>query len=224
MHKGHGAGAGNLGSLKEAGSLFPVHSPTDQAGQLHREPAHGKAQKGGKHQAVNHLDPLHAVNAGKAVVDSDSAAGDTGDQSMAFAGGDTEPPGQGGPDHNGEHGGAEGDQGILGVAAEIHHVVDGFRHGLVDGRHHQNSKEVENRRHNDRGTNPHASGGDAGGNGVGSVGPAVNQDYSQSQEHCNKQGWILRQLSDKIGQRNGHKHPSFAQPGLSKWVSRPEKF
>ena len=36
-----------------------------------------------------------------------------------------------GPDHNGEHGGAEGDQGIVGVAAEIHHVVDGLRHGLV---------------------------------------------------------------------------------------------
>ena len=100
--------------------------------------------------------------------------GDAGYQCVALAGGDAEPPGGRGPCHDGYERRAQRRQRVCGVAAEIHHVVDGFRHRLINRRHHQHAQKVEDRRHDNGRTNSHASGGNAGGNRIGGVCPSID--------------------------------------------------
>ena len=58
------------------------------------------------HQAVDDLDPLAHVNAAYAVVNGDSCAGQTGNETVAFAGRDAEPRGGHAVYYNREQGGA----------------------------------------------------------------------------------------------------------------------
>ena len=116
-------------------------------GQLSGRPAEGKAKEGRQGETVQHLDPFSAVDAAETAVQRDGRAGQAGDQGVAFAGGNAEIPSGHGPQHNGEQCGAQGDGGLVGIATEVHHVVDGLRDGGVDQRHDQHPEEVAARRH-----------------------------------------------------------------------------
>ena len=73
-------------------------------------------------------------------------------------------------------------------------------HGGVELRHDEDAEEVEDGRHDDGGAYAHASRGHAGGDGVGCVGPAVDEDDSQRQQRCDGQSRVGKHLLEEMRQ------------------------
>ena len=123
---------------------------------------------------------------------------------MALAGRDAEEPGGYRPGDDGHHGGAKRHQRVMGISAEVHHVVDGFRDFGVEGRHHHHPEEITEGRHQDGFARVHCPGGDAGGDRVGRVRPAVDENHAQRQQNRDRKGQIRRELRQEI--RKGYCH------------------
>ena len=134
----------------------------------------------------------------------DGRAGKPGDERVALACGDAEGPCCRGPHHDGKERRAEGDGCLVGVAAEVHHVVD--RHGDlgVDERHHEHAEEVEYGCHDDGARCAHGARGNAGGDSVRRIRPAVDQDDAKRQHHGDGQHRVAEHLGKKICQGNRH--------------------
>lgn len=86
--------------------------------------------------------------------------------------------------------GAQGDQRLMGISTEIHHIADGRGHRAVDVGHDQYAQKVKQGAEPDSRPDPHAVRTNAGGDGVGGVGPAVDKDDAQRQRHSNQQNGI----------------------------------
>lgn len=99
------------------------------------------------------------------------------------------------------------------VAAEIHHVADGGGDRAVDLGHDENAEKVENGAHPDRRPHVHAAGGDAGSNGVGRIGPAIDENHTQRQQDSDQQRRARRHLLQEIGKRYIHISWSFLSAG-----------
>ena len=79
-----------------------IHSLAHKLDDFDGKPAEPEAQYGGKPQSVDYFDPFGTVDSAHSAVQSNGGAGNAGDQSVAFAGWYSKPPGRGCPDHNGE--------------------------------------------------------------------------------------------------------------------------
>ena len=176
VHEAHGGGAEDLARLEEAVGLMPVHPGADNRNQLADHPPGQEAQGQAQKQAVDDLDPLVRVDPVQAAVDGDGRAGEAGNQTVALTGGDAEVGGPHAVHHDGEQSRAQGDLRLVGIASKVHHVADGGGHRAVDVGHDEHAQEVEDGAGNNGLPGPQAAGGDAGGNGVGRVGPAIDED------------------------------------------------
>ena len=204
MHEAHGGGAEDLRVAEKAVGPPPVQPGAYDGEQLADQPAGPEAQQQAHHKAVQDLDPLGPVDAGQAVVDGNGRAGQPGDQAVAFGCGDAEVGRPHAVHHDGEQRRTQRDEGFLGVAAEIHHVGDGGGDRRIDVGHDQHAEEVEPGAEQDGRPHPHTAGADAGGDGVGGVGPAVDKDDPQREHHSDQQHRAAGHLLEKVGQRYIH--------------------
>ena len=204
VHKAHGRRAEDLRVAEEAVCLAAVQPGAHPSQQLADEPAGAEAQQQAHDKTVEDLDPLGPVDATQTVVDGDGRAGQAGDQAVALAGGDAEPGSRDAVYHDGKQRRAQRDEGFVGVAAEVHHVGDGGSDGGVDAGHDQHTEKVEPGAEQDGRTDPHAAGADAGSDGVGGVGPSVDEDDAQRERHGHQQNGVGGHLLEKMRQRYIH--------------------
>ena len=185
VHEGHGGSAGNLGAAEEAVCLSAVAVPEEQFHQPDRDPAGDEAENGGEQEAIENLDPLGRIDSVDAVMQGDRGSRQAGDQGVAFAGRNSEPPCGHGPCDDGGQPGAERNQRLVAVASKIDHIVNGGGHTLIKHGHEKNSQKIENGRHQNRILRGDGPGRDAGSDGVRGVGPAVDQNNAQRQNRGN---------------------------------------
>ena len=121
MHEGHAGAGANLRPLEERVRLLTVHMPAQPPDELVVEPAQAEAEQRREQNAVDDLHPLGPVDGIEATLDGDGRPREAGDERMGLGGGNAEPPGRRAPDDNGDHRCHERRQGLMGVAAEIHH-------------------------------------------------------------------------------------------------------
>ena len=152
-------------------------------------------------QAVNDLEPRLAVDAAKAAVQRDRASGQTGDEGVAFAGGDAEIPGKYGPDHDRQQSRGQGNDGVVGVCTEIDHIGNRLRHRRIDRAHNENAKKIENRGNKYSRPCFHASCGDAGCDRIGAVRPAIDENNPKGQTYRKHQEGIRYDLIPKKRKR-----------------------
>ncbi|MPM37885.1 hypothetical protein SDC9_84505 [bioreactor metagenome] len=129
MHEGHGSSAKNLRVFKKFYCFLSVVSIENGFGDPGGEKPGHKAKEGGKQKAVKHFDPFGSIDATQIAVERDCRAGKPRDKGMTFAGGNSKFPGHSRPGDNGNQGRAKCDACFMGIAAEIHHVIDG--HGYL---------------------------------------------------------------------------------------------
>ena len=182
MHERHGRSAADLRAVEKAGRAPPIKPPAAQRDQLHHEEAEHKAQQRGQPEPIQHLDPLRSVDAGQAVVERDGGAGKPRDQRVTLAGRDAEPPGYDSPEHDGKQCRAERDKRVIRMGVKIDDIGDGGGHTRVERGHDQHAEEVERRRHENGGLRAHGARGNARGDGVGRVRPAVDQNHARGQD------------------------------------------
>ena len=178
VHEGHGGTAADLCPAEKAGGFPPFHSFADKRGDFGHQPAGPESEHGGEDQAPYDVHPFLSVDPCRAA-HRDRGAREPGDERVAFTRGDPEIPGRHRPDDNGEQRRAERHQSLMGIVAEIHHVVDGHCHSRGNQGHDQYAQKVEHRRHQNGGPGSHGPGGNTGGDGVGRVRPAVDKDNPQ---------------------------------------------
>ena len=89
-----------LAKAKDTLCLASVRVEENNGHQLADRVAKDKTENDRNHQTVNDLDPLMAINAAKTAMQCDCTSGQTGDEGVAFAGGDPEIPGKYSPDHD----------------------------------------------------------------------------------------------------------------------------
>ena len=173
--------------LEEAVGLAAVHVGADNGQQLADDPAAQEAEQQAHEQAVDDLDPFIHVNSADSILNSDGGAGQAGDQAVALAGGNPEIRGAHAIYHNGKKRRAERNQCLLRIAAEINHVADGGGHGAVDVCHDQHAEKIKDRAGQNRRPRVHASGRDAGGDGIGRIGPPIDKNDAKRQQHGDQQ-------------------------------------
>ena len=189
VHKAHARRAGNLRPFEESVRAPAVRAGKQQGHALADDPTHAKAQGKRQHEAVEHLDPFVHVDAVGAA-QRDRRAGEARDQAMAFARGDAKDARAYGVDHDGEERGAQRDERDVGVRAKVDHVGDGRCHARVDVRHDEHAKEVEDGAHDDCGLGWQTTRRDASRDGIGRVGPAVDEDDAQREQDRHGKYWI----------------------------------
>ena len=92
MHEGHGGASGDLCFLEEALGLAAIDASEDRSDELDEDPSHRKSQHGREHQSIDDADPLTAVDAADPALQGNGCTGQTGDQCVAFAGGNAKIP------------------------------------------------------------------------------------------------------------------------------------
>ena len=172
------------------------------------EPAQAEAEQRREQNAVDDLHPLGAVDGIEAALDGDGRPREAGDERVGLGGGDAEPPGRRAPDDNGDHRRHERRQGLMGVAAEVHHGENGMGHRRGDQRHEQKPQEIEHRRHDDGVPRLHGPSRDRRGDGIGRIRRAVHNDNADiKQSHHQKDG-VLHKLGEEKGPLDRHGVPS----------------
>ncbi|MPN01757.1 hypothetical protein SDC9_148969 [bioreactor metagenome] len=126
---------------------------------------------------------------------------------MAFAGRNSEIPGDGRPQHDGKHARAKRDGCIARIRPEVDHVVDRLRNSCVEQRHHKHTEEIEHRRHHDCRARAHRARRDTGCNRVWRIRPTVDENNAQRQRNGNHQRRVGRKPRQKICKCNRHPLP-----------------
>ena len=188
MHKTHCCGAKDLCVLKERVGTPTVEACANNGNHFCGCPANRKAKEQAHHQAIDDLDPFVHIDAAGAS-QGNGGSGETGDEAMAFAGGDAEDRGAHAIDHNGEERCAQRYKRHGRISAKVDHIADGRGYARVDMGHDKNAKEVADGAHDNGRPHAHAPRGDAGGDGIRGIGPAVDEDDAQRKGDgdCQKQ-------------------------------------
>lgn len=166
------------GGEDRAGDLSPADDAGGevQPGQPVRGPAAGQgAQRGGEDQTNQDFSPGGRIDAAEIAVESHTGPGNSSQQGMAFAGWDTEPPGQHRPQDDSQQRGLKGGQGHSGIGPEVRQSIDSLRHQGAEQAHDHGAQKIKKAGKENRFPEGESLGGDHGGNGVGRVGPTVDQ-------------------------------------------------
>lgn len=209
VHERHGRRAGDLRAVEKALRAPPVAPAKEQSHELDHRKSQHEPQHRGERQPVHDLDPLRAVDARKPVVERDRRAGEPRDERMALAGRDAEPPRRHRPEHDGKQRRAQRHERMIRMRVKIHHVGDRGRHARVEQRHDEHAQEVQRRRHEDGRLRPHRARGNARGDRVGRVRPAVDEDHARGQQHRQKKRQAAGQSRKEF--LKGHRHGSYSR-------------
>jgi len=136
------------------------------------------------------------VDAARAA-EGDSGTGQAGDKAVALRGGDAETRCCGAVDDDGEQGRAQAGERHGAVSAKVNDMRDGIGDARVKVRHDEHAEEVECGAHENGGAGGHATRSDAGRDGVGRVGPSVDEDGAQREDHGDGKDWVRHNLAEE---------------------------
>ena len=207
MHKGHGRSRKDLGPAEKSGRVPAVPAAKQPGREAGGTISQKKAQSHGKKEAQEDLCPFPAVDSRETAMKGDGCSRDAGHQGMALAGGDSEKPGGGGPDDDGDHSCQESHQSGARIAAEVCNMIDGHGDRGVESTHDYNPQEIADGGHGDSWAGAHGPGGNAGGDGAGGVCPAVDENDAQDEKRSPQKDRLFLQTPEKFRKRDGHAGP-----------------
>ena len=178
VKKGHGRGSPCLSSAVKGRAPAAVPDGGKAA-----EPPQEKAENHGYDKAQDDPKPGIALHVGQAAGPGGGGAGDTGHQRVALTGGDAEDPCGGGPEDNSAESSAQRTECSADVSTKVGDGIDAFGNRCVEGGHHGHPQKIAQCGQPDGSVERKRSGGDGGGDGVGRIGPSVDQDDAQGQKH-----------------------------------------
>lgn len=141
-------------------------------------------------QTINHFNPLFRIDSVDSSLKGNGGSGKSGNQRMAFTCWDSKIPGENRPEYNSKQRRTQSNQRLRTLTAEIDHIRNSHRNGRIDHRHYQHSHKVADSSHHNRRIYIHGAGRYTGGNGVGSIGPAIDKiTHSVRNTVTNKTGF-----------------------------------
>lgn len=129
--------------------------------------------------------------------EGDGSAGQAGDEAVALRGGDAKTRCRGAVDDDGEQGRAEARERHGAVSAKVDDMGDGVGNAGIKVRHDEHAQKVERGTHENGGAGGHATRGDTGRDGVGRVGPSVDEDGAEREEHGDGKDWVRNKLAEE---------------------------
>ena len=129
--------------------------------------------------------------------EGDGSAGKAGDEAVALRGRDAKTRCRGAVDDDGEERCAQAGKCHGTVSAKVDDMRDGVGDAGIKVRHDEHAQEVERGAHEDGGAGGHATRGDAGRDGVGRVGPSVDENGAEREDHGDGKDWIRHKLAEE---------------------------